>query len=84
MEFSQRAVSYMSKSKKSSKYSKFKDIFIALDIESNMCYTATDIQNCKHRISVDETCTAAVAERMPEKISIWKSLECTTGSSKKE
>ena len=52
MEFSQRAVSYMSKSKKSSKYSKFKDIFIALDIASNMSYTATDIQNCKYRISV--------------------------------
>ena len=42
----------MSKSKKSSKYSKFKDIFIALDIVSNMCYTATDIQNGKYRISV--------------------------------
>ena len=42
----------MSKSKKSSKYSKFKEIFIALDIVSNMCYTATDIQNGKHRISV--------------------------------
>ena len=27
--------------------------------------------------------TAAVTERMPEKISIWKSLGCTTGSSKK-